>query len=94
MIKHIEKQVKDLQKELAEMQKKRDSLRLQPCRGDQEILKKEAMLNEFDLRIEKIKEDIKELEKKRRGLLSISIKADTYGVFGGASNSLSLKEEK
>ncbi len=82
MIKQIEKQAKDLQRELAEMQKKREVLRLQPCRGDREIHEKESVLDDLERRIEKIKEDIRELDKKRRALLSISLKGDTYGVFG------------
>jgi chromosome segregation ATPase len=81
MIKQIEKQVRDLQRELNEMQKKRDTLRLQPCRGDREIHEKELILDNLDRQIEKIKEDIGELEKKRRSLLSISYKGEDFGVF-------------
>jgi hypothetical protein len=42
MIKQLENQIRDLQKELAEIQKDRAVLRLQPCRGDSEIRGKEA----------------------------------------------------
>ena len=37
MIKQLENQIRDLQKELAEIKKDQAVLRLQPCLGDSEI---------------------------------------------------------
>ena len=37
MIKELENQIRDLQKELAEIKKDQAVLRIQPCRGDSEI---------------------------------------------------------
>jgi len=38
----IEQQIRDLKKELAEVQKDQAVLRLEPCRGDSEIRKKDT----------------------------------------------------
>jgi hypothetical protein len=45
MIKQLENQIRDLQKELAEVQKDLAVLRLQPCRGDSEIRKKDEKID-------------------------------------------------
>jgi len=78
MIKQIERQVRDLQKELLGLQKEWDLTRLQPCRGDAEIRKKEEILDELDRRIDSINDKIRELERKRRELMSVSVKKAGY----------------
>jgi chromosome segregation ATPase len=78
MIKQIERQVRGLQKELAETQKERNLLRLQPCQGDLEIRQKEERLDSLDTRIESLNQQIRELEKKRREMMSEAIKKPGY----------------
>ena len=72
MIKQIEKQIRDLQKELAEIQKGQAALRLQPCRGDSEIRQKDGKLEELDKRAKSISETIRDLERKRQKLMAES----------------------
>jgi len=78
MIKQIERQIRDLQKELSETQKEQASLRLQPCQGDMEIRKKEEKLDELEKRTKSIKETIRELERKRQELMAESLKKSGY----------------
>jgi len=78
MIKQIERQIRELQKELSEVRKGRDTTRLQPCGGDVEIRKKNELLDELDKRIESLNDKIRELEKKRRELMSESLKKAGY----------------
>jgi chromosome segregation ATPase len=78
MIKQIERQVRDLQKESLEVQRERDSLRLQPCRGDVEIRKKEDVLRALDQRLDSLHEKIRELERKRREMMSEAVKKTGY----------------
>ena len=70
MIKQLENQIRDLQKELAEIQKDRAVLRLQPCRGDSEIRGKDAKFDDLDRRAKAINETIRGMTRKRQ--LSIS----------------------
>ena len=72
MIKQLEKQIRDLQKELAEVQKGQDALRLQPCRGDSEIREKDGKLDDLDRRAKIIRESMQDLERKRQVLMSES----------------------
>jgi hypothetical protein len=78
MIKQIERKVREMQKELAETQKERNLLRLQPCQGDLEIRKKEEGLDNIDKRIESLNLQILELDKKRREIMSENIKKTDY----------------
>jgi predicted nucleic acid-binding Zn-ribbon protein len=78
MMKQIERQIRDLQKELNETQKEQSSLRLQPCKGDPTIRKKEENLEELDKRIRSIRESIRELERKRQEVMSAPLKKDGY----------------
>jgi len=78
MIKQIERQVRDLQKELNEVQKKQAALRLQPCKGDITIRKKEEELEEMDKRIRSLKESIRELERKLQEVISEPLKREGY----------------
>jgi chromosome segregation ATPase len=66
MNKQIERQLRESQRELADAQREKEKLRLRPCRGDAEILKKEKNLQEIDDRIESLKNNIRVLERKRR----------------------------
>ncbi len=77
-MKTIERQIRDLQKELAETQKEQSSLRLQPCKGDAEIRAKEARLDEMDKRARSLKESIRELERKNRERISEPSKNEEY----------------
>jgi chromosome segregation ATPase len=72
MIKEFEKQIRNLQKELAEVQKGQAALRLQPCRGDSEIREKDGKLEELDRRAKTISETIRDLEGKRQSLMAES----------------------
>ena len=66
MIKQFENQIRDLQKELAAIQKDQAVLRLQPCRGDSEIRGKDAKFDELDRRARAIKETIRGMTRKRQ----------------------------
>jgi predicted nucleic acid-binding Zn-ribbon protein len=68
----LEKEIRDLQKELTEVKKQQNLLRLKPCQGDSEIQKKEEELDELEKRIRIIKENIYGLERKRHSLISES----------------------
>jgi len=74
MIKQIEGQVRELQKKLAETQKERNLLRLQPCKGDLEIRQKDEEINRLDKSIAFLNQQIRETEKKRREMMSEAIK--------------------
>jgi chromosome segregation ATPase len=74
MIKQIERQVRDLQKELSEVQKEWNLVRLQPCRGDGDIRQKDQKLNSLEERVDAIQDQIRELERKRRDVLSGTVK--------------------
>ena len=70
MIKELENQIRDLQKELAEIKKDQAVLRIQPCRGDSEIRGKDAKIDELDRRAKALNETIRGMTRKRQ--LSIS----------------------
>jgi hypothetical protein len=72
MIKELENQIRDLQRELAEIQKDQAVLRLQPCRGDSEIRGKDAKFDELDRRAKAINETIRSMTRKRQLLISES----------------------
>ena len=78
MIKQLEKQIRDLQKELAEVKKDQAILRLQPCRGDSEIRNKDTKLDELDRRAKTINETIRDLTRKRQLLISESATRGSY----------------
>jgi len=78
MIKQLEKQIRDLQKELAEVQKGQDALRLQPCRGDSEIRKKDEKVDELDGRAKILEETIRDLTRKWQLLISESTSRGIY----------------
>ena len=81
MIKQIERQVRDLQRELSEIQKEWNLVRLQPCRGDGDIRQKDRKLNSLEERVETIQDQIRELERKRRDVLSGMVKEDQKSSF-------------
>ena len=72
MINQLENQIRDLQKELVEIQKDKAVLRLQPCRGDSEIREKDAKFDELDRRAKVINETIRGMTRKRQLLISES----------------------
>ena len=72
MISQLERRVRNLQKELAEVQKEQAVLRLQPCRGDSEIWEKDRKREELDGRAKTISETIRGLERKRQKLMAES----------------------
>ncbi|MGE5254791.1 MAG: hypothetical protein ACM3N7_12560 [Planctomycetaceae bacterium] len=78
MIKQIERQIRDLQRELTEVQREEASFRLQPCKGDVEIRRKQGKLEELDKRFRSIGEAMRELERKRQGVLSQPFKKEGY----------------
>jgi predicted nucleic acid-binding Zn-ribbon protein len=70
MIKQLENQIRDLQKELAEIRKSQAALRLQPCLGDSEIRVKEEKFEDLDRRAAVLVETIRDLTRKHQLLLS------------------------
>jgi len=74
MIKQLGNQIRDQERELAEVQKDQAVLRLQPCRGDSEIRKKDAKFDELDRRATIIRETIRGLTRKLQLLISQSTK--------------------
>ncbi len=87
MIKQLENQIRDLQKELAEIKKNQATLRLQPCLGDSEIRAKEEKFDELDGRAKALIETLRSTTRKRQLLLSESAPRTTYDFPGsnGAS---------
>ena len=73
MIKQLEGQIRKLQKELAEVRKGQAALRLQPCKGDSEIRRKDRKLEELGRRAKTISESIRDLERKRHKLKAKSL---------------------
>jgi hypothetical protein len=84
MSKEIESQIRDLQKELAAIQRDQAVLRLQPCRGDSELRGKDAKFDELDLRAKAVNETIRGMTRKRQ--LSISESAIRGGKEAPGSN--------
>jgi predicted nucleic acid-binding Zn-ribbon protein len=78
MLKELENQIRDLQKELAEVQRAQAVLRLQPCRGDSEIRAKDAKFDELDRRAAILRETIRDLTRKRQLLISESTSRGSY----------------
>jgi hypothetical protein len=78
MIKQIERQVRELQRELTEVQNEWDSIRLQPCWGDMEIRQKDELLDSLQKRIDAVHEKTRELERKRREMMSEAIRKADY----------------
>ena len=72
----LENQIRDLQEELAEVQKDLAVLRLQPCRGDSDIRQKDAKLDEVDRRARNLKKTIVDLTRKLQLLISQSTKRE------------------
>jgi TolA-binding protein len=66
MSKELENQIRDVQKELAELQKEQALLRLQPCQGDSEIREKEAKFQELDRRASTMRETIRSMTRRRQ----------------------------
>ena len=65
-----------MQKEFSEVQKEWNLVRLQPCRGDGDIRQKDEKLNGLEERMDAIQDQIRELERKRRDVLSGSIRKE------------------
>ncbi len=78
MINQLENQIRDLQKELAEIQKNQAFLRIQPCRGDSEIMEKDVKNDELVRRARGIRETLRDLTRKRQLLISQSTTKGTY----------------
>jgi len=78
MIKQLENQIQDLQKELAKIKKQLADLRLQPCLGDSEIRAKEKKFEELDGRAAVLTETLRDLTRKRQLLLSESAPRTIY----------------
>ncbi len=70
MVKKLEYQIRDLQKELAEIKKDQAILRTQPCRGDSEIRVKDAKFDEMDRRVKALTDNIRDTTRKRQLMIS------------------------
>jgi hypothetical protein len=84
MIKQLENQIRDLKRELAEIQKDQAVLRLQPCRGDSEMGGKDAKFDELDRRAKVIDETIRGMTRKRQLLIS---ECTIRGIYDSHSSS-------
>ncbi len=82
MINQLETQIRDLQKELAQIQKDQALLRIQPCRGDLQIMEKDAKLDELERRARGVRETLRDLTRKRQLLIS---EANTKGSYESSS---------
>lgn len=76
----LEKQIRELQRELAEVQRERAALRLQPCRGDSEIRKKDEKLEELDKRAKIVEVTLRDQTRKRQLSISQSTSRGIYDV--------------
>jgi hypothetical protein len=76
MNKEIEREIKDLQKELAEVERNQAALRLQPCRGDADMREKDAKIEGLLERAEIIRNMIRNLTRKRQLMISKSTQED------------------
>ncbi len=70
MIKQLEKEIRDMQKELADVEKAQTVIRLQPCRGDSQIREKDAKIDGLAGRAEVLRDTIRNLTRKRQLLIS------------------------
>ncbi len=66
MVKKLENEIWDLQKELAEIKRNQSVLRLQPCLGDSEIKAKEEKFEELDRRVKALNDTIRDTTRKRQ----------------------------
>jgi len=80
MINQLENQIRGLKKELAELKKNQNLLRLQPCLGDLEIRQKDEKMVELDGRATTLNETIRDLTRKHQLLLSESAPRTTYDL--------------
>jgi prefoldin subunit 5 len=78
MINQLENQIRDLRKELAQIQKDQALFRLQPCRGDSEIMEKDVKIDELERRARDIREALRDLTRKRQLLISESTTKGSY----------------
>ena len=78
MNEELERKIWDLQKELAKIKEDQSVLRLQPCRGDSEIMEKDAKYDELDRRATIIRATIRDLTRKRQLLISESTSRGSY----------------
>ncbi len=70
----LEKQIRDLERELADLQKEKAALRLQPCRGDSDVVAKDAKYDEFDRQTAILRETIRDLTRELQLLISAPMK--------------------
>jgi hypothetical protein len=87
MIKQLDNQMRDLQKELAELKKNQAVLRLQPCLRDLEIRAKDEKLDELDRRAKVKIDTLRSTTRKRQLLLSESAPRTTYDSPGSNKGS-------
>jgi chromosome segregation ATPase len=85
MTRTLETEIRGLQRELAGVEKEQALLRFQPCRGDSEIRKKEANLEELERRAQILNETLQDLTRKRQLLIS---QCTTRGIY----DSLNLQQ--
>ncbi len=78
MIKELENEIRDLKKELAEVQKDQAVLRFQPCQGDSEIRKKDGKIDALVKRERVVNDTIRGMVRKRQLMLSESAPRTTY----------------
>jgi hypothetical protein len=72
MTKKLENHIRVLQKGLAEVERDLAALRIQPCRGDSEIMAKALKSDELDKRATIIRRTIWDLTRKRQMMTSES----------------------
>jgi peptidoglycan hydrolase CwlO-like protein len=77
MLKELDQKIWDLEKELADVQKEIAALRIQPCRGDSEIMAKDEKYDELNRGVANIRKNIWDLKRKRQLLISESNRGAT-----------------
>jgi hypothetical protein len=70
MVKDLEQEIRDLQRDLAGIQKEQAALRLQPCRGDSDIMAKDAKYDDLGRRAAILRETIRDLTRKHQLMIS------------------------
>jgi chromosome segregation ATPase len=83
----LEEQIRGLQRELAEVGKEQAALRLQPCKGDSEIAKKDAKFDELDRKRAILRKTIVDLTRKLQLLNSQSITRESCDSPGSDDSS-------
>ena len=70
MLKKIKNQIRELQKELAEIKKNQAALRVQPCLGHSEMREKNEKFDEIEQRAKELTDALRDATRRRQLILS------------------------